>query len=396
MGQRGFPIGKTRVWPPVVLAPMAGVTDYPFRALCRTHLQRGLGPTPNDGSISGLFVSEMVSARSILERNRTASRLASFGSDEGFRSLQLYGSDPEIVEEATRYLVGEGLVDHIDMNFGCPVPKITRTGGGAAIPARPRLLARIVRAAVRGAADEVPVTIKFRKGIDDSLITFRDAGRIGQEEGCAAVGLHARTAREFYQDGADWDAIAELVQLVTIPVLGNGDIWEADDAKRMMSETGCAGVIIGRGCLGNPWLFAALARVFLEGPSLEPPDFGAVADEMLRHASAMVRWVDLHNQTNHDSEVSALRAFRKHAGWYVMGFRHAATLREALMQVERVDHLREVLAGRDRNEPYPAAKLRGRRGKRGRLNRVVLPAGFRERLDDDEVPVEPASLASGG
>src|SRR5207244_2770468 len=242
-------IGPLSGWPPVVLAPMAGVTNPPFRSLCR-----GYG--------AGLYVSEMITARALVEGNRNTLLMASFGEEETTRSLQLYGVDPYHVGEAVRLLVGEGRLDHLDMNFGCPVRKVTSKGGGAAIPLKPRLLRNIVAAAVR-AAGKVPVTIKFRIGIDERYSTYLDAGRIAQEEGCAAVALHARTAAQLYDGLARWDAIARLKQAVTrIPVLGNGDIWEAEDALRMMRATGCDGVIVGRGCLGRPWLFRDLADVF--------------------------------------------------------------------------------------------------------------------------------------
>src|SRR6186713_1299166 len=238
-------LGSLQVSPPVVLAPMAGVTNYPFRKLCQSYG-------------AGLYVSEMITARPLVEGNQKTLRIADFGAEETPRSLQLYGTDPYYVGEAVKRLVGEGRVDHIDMNFGCPVRKVTSKGGGAAIPAKPRLLAGIVRAAVR-ASGTVPITIKFRIGIDDRVTTFLDAGRIGESEGVVAVALHARTAAQLYDGAARWGAIAELKQAVRVPVLGNGDIWEAWDALRMMRETGCAGVVVGRGCLGRPWLFRDLA-----------------------------------------------------------------------------------------------------------------------------------------
>src|SRR5688572_8048997 len=228
---------------------MAGVTNYPFRAMCRR-----FG--------AGLYVSEMITARPLVTGNAKTLKLADFGVDEAPRSLQLYGVDPYFVGEAVRRLVGEGRVDHIDMNFGCPVRKVTSKGGGAAIPLKRNLLRSIVRAAT-SAAESIPVTIKFRLGIDDQRSTFLDTGRIGEDEGCAAVALHARTAAALYDGQAKWEAIAQLKDAVkTIPVLGNGDIWEAEDALRMMRSTGCDGVVVGRGCLGRPWLFGDLADVF--------------------------------------------------------------------------------------------------------------------------------------
>ena len=273
-----IPIGPLRIWPPVVLAPMAGITNSPFRKICR---QYG----------AGLYVSEMITARALVEQNAKTLRLAGFEPDESPRSLQLYGVDPMYMAKAVEWLCGEGLVDHIDMNFGCPVRKVTRRGGGAALPGKPRLLARIVRAAVE-AAGPVPVTMKFRIGIDDDWHTFRDTGRIGEQEGCAAIALHARTAAQLYDGEADWDAIAELKQRVTsIPVLGNGDIWEAGDALRMMRHTGCDGVVVGRGCLGRPWLFGDLAAVFDGREPPDPPRFGEVARTMLSHARLLSEWM---------------------------------------------------------------------------------------------------------
>lgn len=414
-------IGGLELWPPVVLAPMAGVTDYPFRALCQRFACEGLSRTAGRPSLGeghvpvpGLFVSEMITARPLVEGDRKTARLASFGPRETPRSIQLYGVDPHHVGAAVERLVGEGLVDHIDMNFGCPVPKITRRGGGSAIPAKPKLLAAIVRAAVRSAGP-IPVTIKFRKGIDDQLLTYRDAGRVGQEEGCAAVGLHARTAEQFYEDGADWDAIAELVALLDIPVFGNGDIWEAHDALRMIDQTGCAGVIIGRGCLGRPWLFAELAELMSGATPSEAPRFGVITAIMRGHAEAMVEWygrsdaelgIDGPGRTRGRArgperalspEQLAMRAFRKHASWYTKGFRGSTILRELLMHVETLAELDAALRECDGAEPFPAAALRAVRGKRGRLNKVVLPAGYRDSLDDDRPPgAEAEQLSSGG
>jgi nifR3 family TIM-barrel protein len=385
-------LGALELWPPIVLAPMAGVTDVPFRALCRRFAREGFARLSSQppGVIPGLFVSEMITARPLVEGDRKTLRLASFGPDESPRSLQLYGVDPDIVGAAVERLVGEGLIDHLDMNFGCPVAKITRRGGGSAIPAKPKLLAKIVRAAV-AAAGAVPVTIKFRKGIDDRLLTYRDAGRIAQEEGCAAVGLHARTALQFYEDGADWEAIAELASRLSIPVFGNGDIWEAHDAQRMLRETGCAGVIIGRGCLGRPWLFAELVELLGGARPSAAPRWGVIAKIALEHATAMVEW------SGAEHEHAVLRAFRKHASWYTKGFPASAALREQLMHVDTLAGLERRLAEIDADEPFPEHALRAVRGKRGRQARVVLPHGYLDSLDDDSPP-DPAaeSLSSGG
>lgn len=370
-----IPIGPLRVWPPVVLAPMAGVTNPPFRTLSRR-----FG--------AGLYVSEMITARALVEGNRKTLLLASFGPEETTRSLQLYGVDPHYVGEAVRLLVGEGRVHHLDLNFGCPVPKVTRKGGGAAIPLKPRLLRSIVAAAVQAAGD-IPVTIKFRVGIDEQYRTYLDAGRIAQEEGCAAVGLHARTAAQLYDGQADWDAIAQLKSAVRrIPVLGNGDIWEAEDALRMMRQTGCDGVIVGRGCLGRPWLFRDLADVFDGREPEDPPDFGGVVDVMLEHARLLVAWA---------GEELAMRAFRKHSSWYTKGFRGGAPLRERLMHVKAFTELEAILSEVDRTQPFPPDAIRVPRGKTAGRQKVALPEGYLDHLDDATPPgIEAEAADSGG
>ncbi|HET9953023.1 MAG TPA: tRNA dihydrouridine synthase DusB [Polyangiaceae bacterium] len=358
-------IGPLRVWPPVVLAPMAGVTDYPFRAICR---QYG----------AGLYVSEMITCRPLVEGNSKTLKLASFGPDESPRSLQLYGVDPYYVGEAVKRLVGEGLVDHIDMNFGCPVRKVTSRGGGAALPAKPKLLAQIVRAAVQNAG-KIPVTIKFRKGIQPGWLTYQRTGRIAEEEGCAAVGLHARTAAEFYSGHADWSAITELKGALRIPVLGNGDIWEAADALRMMRETGCDGVIVGRGCLGRPWLFRELATLFDGRALTPPPHLGEVADVMVQHAGRLCAWF---------GEGPAMRGFRRHATWYTKGFKGSAELRDRLMRMETLRDLEEILAKIDRTQAFPVSALRVPRGKTGSTQQVSLPHNYCDDPEDATIPEE--------
>jgi nifR3 family TIM-barrel protein len=368
-------IGPLEVWPPVVLAPMAGVTNPPFRTLCRRYG-------------AGLYVSEMITARALVEGNRKTLLLASFGFEETTRSLQLYGVDPRYVGESVRLLVGEGRVDHLDMNFGCPVRKVTSKGGGAAIPLKPRLLRSIVRAAVAAAGD-VPVTLKFRIGIDERFETHLETGRIAQEEGCAAVGLHARTAAQLYDGEARWEAIAALKDAVTrIPVLGNGDIWEAEDALRMMRSTRCDGVIVGRGCLGRPWLFRDLAAVFEGEAPEDPPRLGGVVDVMLAHARLLVDWLGV--------EGPAMRGFRKHASWYTKCFPGGAPLRQRLMQVVGLSELAEVLAVVDRALPYPPEAMRVPRGKTGGTQRVALPEGYLDHLDDDIPPGAEAEAAESG
>ncbi len=367
-------IGPLKVWPPVVLAPMAGVTNYPFRRICRD-----FG--------AGLYVSEMITARPLVEGRQKTLKLADFGPEESPRSLQLYGTDPHYVGEAVKLLVNEGRVDHIDMNFGCPVRKVTRKGGGAAVPVKPRLLQAIVKAAVSNAGP-VPVTIKFRMGIDDTLRTDADAGKIAQEEGCAAVGLHARTASQLYDGHARWEAIAELKNALHIPVLGNGDIWEAQDALRMMRATGCDGVIVGRGCLGRPWLFRDLAAVFDGAEPQDPPNLGEVGGVMLRHARWLSEWF---------GEGPAMRAFRRHTTWYTKGFRGSAAMRQAFMKVNSLHQLQELVSQLDGTMPFPPEAMRVPRGKGAGTQSVSLPEGYLDDLEDFSPPDEcSAAELSGG
>lgn len=353
-------IGEMRVWPPVVLAPMAGVTNYPFRSVCRE-----FG--------AGLYVSEMINARPLVDGREKTLKLADFGPDESPRSMQLYGTDPYYVSEAVKRLVEEARIDHLDMNFGCPVPKVTRKGGGAAIPLKPNLLRKIVRAAVSNAKD-VPVTIKFRMGINLDYLTYLAAGRVAEDEGCAAVGLHARTAAQLYHGHADWQAIGELKGSLTIPVLGNGDIWEAEDALRMMRQTGCDGVIVGRGCLGRPWLFRDLADVFDGREPSDPPVFSDVLEIMFAHARKLCGWF---------GERMAMHSFRKHASWYTKGFRMTSEQRAGLMRVETVADLEVLLREVDRSQPFPPSAMRVVRGKATGIQKVALPLGYLNNLDDD-------------
>jgi nifR3 family TIM-barrel protein len=370
-------IGPLLVDPPLVLAPMAGITNPPFRTLCRS-----FG--------AGLYVSEMITARALVERHAKTLRLAGFDPSEQPRSLQLYGVDAHYTGEAVRWLVGEDLVDHVDLNFGCPVRKVTRRGGGVAIPVKPNLLRSIVQAAVR-AAGPVPVTIKFRIGIDERLPTFLEAGRIGEGEGCAAVAMHARTAAQLYAGEADWSAIAELVEAVrSIPVLGNGDVWEAWDALRMMRQTGCAGVVVGRGCLGRPWLFRDLADVFAGREPRDPPDFGEIAGVMLDHARRLAAWM---------GPELGVRNFRKHATWYTKGFAGSARLRGALIRIDTLAELEKILSEVDPSLPFPPSAMRVPRGKSGGSQRVVLPEGYLDDLSDATPPaaeLDRSEAVSGG
>lgn len=356
---RPLRIGPIDLDVPVVLAPMAGITNTAFRRLCREYG-------------AGLYVSEMITSRALVERNETTMRLIRHHESETPRSIQLYGVDPKTIAEAVRIIVAEDHADHIDLNFGCPVPKVTRRGGGAALPWKSSLFAEIVQQAVK-AAGEIPLTVKMRKGIDPDHLTFLDAGRAAEDAGAAAVALHARTASEFYSGFADWNAIGELKQAVTsIPVLGNGDIWSADDAVRMMAQTDCDGVVVGRGCLGRPWLFGELAAAFGGGPSsssetgrVVDATLGFVADAFRRHAELLVEFFE--------DEDRGCRDIRKHVAWYFKGYPVGGDVRTGLATASSLAEIDELLARLDHSAPYPGADAEGQRGRSGRPKRPALP-----------------------
>jgi nifR3 family TIM-barrel protein len=373
-GRTGLRIGPHHVATPVVLAPMAGITNAAFRQLCRelateALAREGVHDVPGAG---GVYVSEMVTSRALVERSAESMRLIEHGPGESPRSVQLYGVDPVTVGAAVRLLVDEDRADHVDLNFGCPVPKVTRKGGGAALPWKATLFRDIVRAAVRAAsAAGVPVTVKMRRGIDDDHLTFLDAGRVAEAEGVAAVALHARTAAQHYSGTADWDAIGELKQAVTsVPVLGNGDIWSAEDALRMVNHTGCDGVVVGRGCLGRPWLFADLAAAFGGHRVRVQPSLRQVASAMMRHVELMAE--------HYGDEAKACRDIRKHIAWYLKGFVVGNGLRARLALVESVDELATLVAQLDLDQKWPELGAEGPRGRAGSPKRVALPDGWLE------------------
>jgi nifR3 family TIM-barrel protein len=412
-------VGPLEVWPPVVLAPMAGITNAPFRRLCRGFgaaalaervdrpdhrsgtgrpppvagrdpLGDGQGRSASDAH-GGLFVSEMITARGLAERNDKTLRLARFADDEPVRSIQLYGTDPRAMREATTYLAGDEAADHIDLNFGCPVAKVTRKGGGAALPVHHALFRAVVRAAVRGAGD-VPVTVKLRIGIDDTLATYLDAGRIARDEGAAAVALHARTAAQHYAGRADWRAIAALrTALPDVPVLGNGDIWRAGDALRMVDVTGCDGVVVGRGCLGRPWLFGDLARAFGGRPVPGAPPLADVVGVLRRHATLLAGWL---------TEPVAVRDIRKHVGWYLQGYPVGSEARRRLTTTSTMAGLDDALVALA-DEHGGLAVADGADGKpRGKSSgpiTVTLPDGWLASADDPApVVAEELDAVSGG
>jgi nifR3 family TIM-barrel protein len=367
-------LGPYVVDPPVVLAPMAGITNVAFRQLCR---EQG----------AGLYVCEMITTRALVERNPKTMRMIAFGGAERPRSLQLYGVDPVTVRKAVELVVAEDLADHIDMNFGCSVPKITRKGGGAALPWKRTLFRQIVSAAVE-AADGRPVTVKMRKGIDDDHLTYVEAGLTAQDCGVAWVALHARTADQRYSGEADWAAIADLKRALDIPVLGNGDIWEADDALRMVRETGVDGVVVGRGCLGRPWLFADLAAAFAGGTHRVLPTLGQVTALMRRHAVLLTEWLG--------TEREGVVDFRKHVAWYLKGFPAGSDLRRALAMASSLAELDDLLGRLDPTAPFPVEILGQPRGRTNAPKRVTLPDGWLADRDSERVPDGAELDDSGG
>ncbi len=381
-------LGQVVVDPPVVLAPMAGVTNAAFRTLCREQGAPGDAHSVRSSGTTGLYVCEMITSRGLVERDQTTLDMLVFDPGETRRSVQLYGVDPAYMARAAEILCTEYGVAHIDLNFGCPVPKVTRKGGGAALPWKRRLLRAILEATVKAAAPYgVPVTLKTRKGIDDDHLTFLEAGRIAQEAGCAAIALHARTAAQHYSGTADWDAIGELVEHVDIPVLGNGDIWEATDALHMMAKTGCAGVVVGRGCLGRPWLFRDLAAAFGAAPPAPLPTLGEVAAMMRRHAELLARYM---------GEERGCKEFRKHIAWYLKGFAAGGELRQSLGLVDSLGFLETLLARLDPAEPYPMAELGNPRGRQGSPRRVALPDRWLDDRDDLRIDTGAELGISGG
>ena len=350
-------LGNITVETPVVLAPMAGITNTAFRRLCREHG-------------GGVFVSEMVTSRALVERTPESMRLISHDEDEKIRSVQLYGVDPETVGKAVRMLVEEDHADHIDLNFGCPVAKVTRRGGGAALPWKLDLFTAIVQTAVREASKGgLPLTIKMRKGIDEDHLTYLEAGRIARDAGVAAVALHGRTASQFYSGQADWDAIARLREaLPDVPVLGNGDIWSAEDAIAMVRQTGVDGVVIGRGCQGRPWLFGDLMAAFEGSDARHKPGMAEVSAAVYRHAELLV--------DTFDDENKALRDIRKHMAWYFKGYVVGGDLRAKLSTVPTLEALAELLEQLDMDEGYPGVDAEGPRGRAGTPKRTALPAGW--------------------
>ena len=348
---------------PVVLAPMAGITNAAFRRLCR---EQG----------AGLFVSEMVTARALIERREETFRLIKPGVGETPRSIQLYAVDPVVLGKAVDLLGSENLADHIDLNFGCPVPKVTRRGGGAALPYKRKLFSAIVESAVTAASKYgIPVTVKMRVGINSDHQTFLESAKSAADLGVAWVALHARTAAQLYEGRSDWNKITELVEHLSstdVPVLGNGDIWSGQDAISMMEQTGCAGVVVGRGCLGRPWLFADLVSAFNGENNRVNPTLFEVRQIMLRHGQLLVEYFE--------NEDRAMRDIRKHMAWYLKGFSVPREIRASLGMVGSLQEMEQLLSG-VADQPYPQEVGDAPRGRTSHGREVKLPDGW---LDDPD------------
>ncbi|TQM62816.1 tRNA dihydrouridine synthase DusB [Humibacillus xanthopallidus] len=385
-------IGRHVIESPVVLAPMAGITNRAFRRLCREYGNEGTSLGGASGATS-LYVSEMITSRALVERTPESMRLIEHDPDENPRSIQLYSVDPATARAAARMLVTEDRADHIDLNFGCPVPKVTRKGGGSALPWKKDLFRRIVSAVVEeGARRDIPVTVKMRKGIDDTHLTFLDAGLAAEQEGVAAIALHGRTALQAYSGQADWAAIRLLKETIaSVPVLGNGDIWSAEDALRMVEQTGCDGVVVGRGCLGRPWLFTDLAAAFAGTPTRVTPSLGEVADTLRTHATYLTDF--------YGEEERACRDIRKHIAWYLKGFPAGSTIRNSLALVDSLASLDALLATLDSDAPWPGEAAEGQRGRAGSSRTVALPDRWlesRELSEEHERTIAEAELSVSG
>nr|WP_277870843.1 tRNA dihydrouridine synthase DusB [Trueperella bialowiezensis] len=386
-------MGALTLGTPVMLAPMAGVTNPPFRQLCREFGERALADVkahnsgqpvryerPGSYAPTGLYVCEMITSRALIEQTPETMRMIEPDMGDPVRSIQLYGVAPAAVAESVRLLVGNGWADHIDLNFGCPVPKVTRKGGGSALPWKHDLFAQIVEASVSAAQEAsgglVPVTAKFRIGIDDEHETFRDVTRMCEDAGIAALTLHARTMAQHYSGHARWDVIGELKEMTELPVFGNGDVFEAEDAAALVAQTGADGVVVGRGCQGRPWLFYDLVAAAHGSDLRYKPSLGQVAEVIVRHAELSI--------DHFRDERRAMREMRKHVGWYMRGFAIGGQARRDLGLVDSLDDLRGQLARLDLSQPYPVA-AEGPRGRAGGEKRPHLPEFW---LDSHELSAE--------
>lgn len=314
-------IGNVELDSPVALAPMAGVTDLPFRILCR---EQGCG----------LMCTEMVSAKALLYKNRNTKPLLETKPEERPVAVQLFGSDPEIMSEMA-LMLEEGPYDIIDVNMGCPVPKIVNNGEGSALMKNPKLAGEILSAMTRKL--KKPVTVKFRKGFNDESVNAVEFAKMAEQSGAAAVAVHGRTREQFYSGKADWDIIRQVKEAVSIPVIGNGDIFTPQDAGRMLRETGCDGVMVARGAKGNPWIFSRIDHYLKTGEVLPKQGPEEVKQMILRHAALLAEF---------KGEYTAMREMRKHVSWYTAGYPHSAALRNDINLVETMEELQELVLKR--------------------------------------------------
>lgn len=316
-----YRIGTVKLDNQLILAPMAGVTDLPYRLLCK---EQGCG----------LVYTEMVSAKAILYHNKNTRSLLEVAEGEGPVAVQLFGSDPDIMADIAAR-IQDGPYDIIDVNMGCPVPKIVNNGEGSALMKNPDLVYRILNSMVN--AVKKPVTVKFRKGFDDQHINAVEIAKAAQAAGAAAVAVHGRTREQYYSGTADWGIISQVKAAVTIPVIGNGDIFEPQDAKRMLEETGCDFLMLARGVRGNPWLFHRTNHYLKTGELLPAPDTGQVKAMILKHAELQQRY---------KGDYIGVRELRKHVAWYTTGLAHSAALRQEINQAETMDDLKRLVEAR--------------------------------------------------
>ena len=325
---RTLQIGNVTLENNLILAPMAGVSDLPFRLLCR---EQG----------AGLVCMEMVSAKAILYKNRNTEELLTIDPKEHPVSLQLFGSDPDIISEIAKQ-IEERPFDILDLNMGCPVPKVVNNGDGSALMKNPRLAGEIIEKTAR--AIKKPLTVKIRKGFDDAHVNAVELAHIAQESGAAAVAVHGRTREQYYAGHADWDIIRQVKEAVSIPVIGNGDIRTPEDVAAMAEQTGCDGYMIARGAEGNPWIFRQILHYFETGEHLSRPDFSEVTEMLLRHAKM---------QIDCKGDYTGIREIRKHAAWYTAGYRNSSKLRGRINEVENYEQLealfREVESYNEKN-----------------------------------------------
>lgn len=311
-------IGNVELRNQTVLAPMAGVTDLPFRLLCH---EQG----------AGLLSMEMVSAKAISFHNKNTESLMEIDEKEHPIALQLFGSDPDLISEVAKR-IEERPFDILDINMGCPVPKVVNNGEGSALMKNPKLIGEIVEKTVK--AIKKPVTIKIRKGFNDSLINAVEIAKIAEQSGAAAIAVHGRTREQYYSGKADWDIIRQVKEAVKIPVIGNGDVISPETAKAMLEQTGCDGVMIGRGAKGNPWIFQQIVHYLETGEKLEKPDIEEVKQMMMRHARM---------QMEYKGGFTGIREMRKHVAWYTTGYPHSARLRNLVNQAESIEELEELI-----------------------------------------------------